>query len=182
MGIGTLIIFIAVIIIAAIAAAVLITTGGALQSRALTTGRQTEEEIASGVKIFSVIGSDAVNDSAIEDIDLLIRLNPGAMPIKWDTTLITFDTVDYSMDMTYSGANVTGSANTYRIEYLQQGPDYKEGYINQGDIVRVYIELNQSIEEKEIVRMEIIPATGLSTMVRFVTPSAMTTSRVFLFP
>jgi len=62
MGIGALIIFIAIILIAAIAASVLITTGGSLQQKALITGSQTEEAIASGIEAMTVVASDASAD------------------------------------------------------------------------------------------------------------------------
>ena len=57
MGVGTLIIFIAVILVAAVAAAVLISTAGSLQQRALVTGGQAEQGVSTGAEAVSVMAT-----------------------------------------------------------------------------------------------------------------------------
>ena len=72
MGIGTLIIFIALLLVAAIAAGVLIQSSGSLQEKALTTGDQAEGQIATNVRIVEVSATDGRDG----EINLFNQLHP----------------------------------------------------------------------------------------------------------
>jgi len=111
MGIGALIIFIAIILIAAVAASVLITTGGSLQQKALITGTQTEEAIASGIEAMTVVASDASGGSnghgaitahKVGDFKVMVRLQSGSQGLNLNNTIVTVDTETSSTSMTYN--------------------------------------------------------------------------------
>lgn len=86
-GIGTLIVFIAMVLVAAIAAGVLINTAGFLQTQAEATGEESTEQVTDSLKILSSTGV-AGNDGEIETVELRVGLRPGSGPINVSETTI----------------------------------------------------------------------------------------------
>ncbi|SDK84993.1 archaellin/type IV pilin N-terminal domain-containing protein [Natronorubrum texcoconense] len=97
-GIGTLIVFIAMVLVAAIAAGVLINTAGVLQSQASDTGSETQEAVANQIEVVNAVGEiepeggpDDVD--VVDRLDLTIKQSAGAGPID-----LTSMTVQYTSD------------------------------------------------------------------------------------
>jgi len=80
-GIGTLIVFIAMVLIAAVASSVLITTSETLQSRAKTVGTSTIREVSAGITVESVTGFTNVDKTKITHLALTIRPRAGSKDI-----------------------------------------------------------------------------------------------------
>ncbi|MEM4780613.1 MAG: archaellin/type IV pilin N-terminal domain-containing protein [Halalkalicoccus sp.] len=89
-GIGTLIVFIAMVLVAAIAAGVLINTAGFLQTQAEDTGTESTEQVSDRVQVVSAIGSvNASGDEpVIEEVNLTFQKAPGANSIAMEDVLI----------------------------------------------------------------------------------------------
>jgi archaeal flagellin FlaB len=185
MGVGTLIIFIAMILVAAVAAAVLISTSSSLQQRSLLTGSQAEEGISTGAEAVSVTAANASGDHVIEDFEMLLRLQAGSSPMNFNNTVLLVDTTDHAWNMDYSGSTsyqVSTSTGHYGIEYVKQGPDYESGYLSRGDVVKMTFNVSSAVAENKRVRLKIVPRVGVATLVEFTTPDVMTDQRVSLWP
>jgi archaeal flagellin FlaB len=186
MGIGTLIIFIAMILVAAVAAAVLINTAGSLQQRALTTGGQTEQAVATGAEAISVTATNGSVDHQLEELELMLRLNPGSNEMNLNNTVLIMDTQKESYDYEYSGSSdtweISSSTGKYAVDWIKSGPDYEAGYLSRGDVIKLKFNVSVAIGENKRVRMKIIPRVGQPTLVEFTTPDVMTDNRVNLWP
>jgi flagellin FlaB len=86
-GIGTLIVFIAMVLIAAVAASVLINTSETLQSRAKAVGTSTIREVSAGIAIEQVTGYTNPSRSLIKYLALQVRPRAGSKDI--DLSLCT---------------------------------------------------------------------------------------------
>ena len=87
-GIGTLIVFIAMVLVAAIAAGVLINTAGFLQSQAEATGEESTDLVSERIEVTSSVGIVAASGDTLEEIRLTVTGAPGADDIDLTDTTI----------------------------------------------------------------------------------------------
>jgi len=83
-GIGTLIVFIALVLVAAIAAGVLINTAGFLQTQAEETGSESTDQVADNINVIGQVGSVLEDDggtNAVYEARLTVQRSPGSSEI-----------------------------------------------------------------------------------------------------
>ncbi|MDB2252465.1 flagellin [Halorubrum ezzemoulense] len=89
-GIGTLIVFIAMVLVAAIAAGVLINTAGFLQTQAEATGQESTQQVSDRLQVVSQSGTfdDNQGDGQIVELDFVLAQSPGASNVDLSETSV----------------------------------------------------------------------------------------------
>jgi len=119
-GIGTLIVFIAMVLVAAIAAGVLINTAGLLQSQAEATGEESTAQVSNQVLVQTVTGETNADGDQIDDIAMQVSLAPGANAIDLEAANYLYIGPDgsESLDPSDIGGDVRLTDSTTSAELL----------------------------------------------------------------
>ena len=185
MGVGTLIIFIALLLVAAVAAGVLIQTAGSLQQRALATGTQATGQISTNAQTIEVSAVDGT--TTMENFSVIMKLAPGSNPIELGSVIYSLGTSNTTTTYIYNGnesytVSAVNQNGTFGITYLQTGTNAQAGVLVRGDVIRLDVRSPRAIGSGEDLRLNFIPKTGTSTLTQFTVPDVISTQRVYLYP
>jgi len=123
MGMGTLVIFIALILVAAVAAKVLISTTGTLQSKALTTGKATSHEVGTSLRIIDTYAEDG-SDQQLDWVYQTIKLSSGSDELRLSDMLMSLNLDDSSTQYQYtSTARCDNVSYTYNYTENTSSPN-----------------------------------------------------------
>ena len=130
-GIGAMIIFIALILVAAVASTIIIKTAEELQQRAETTGDDTRDEISGKIQIIGAFVSTESTATTADEITLIVQLSAGSdttllSDISWlivcdagtssGTNTAAFSTVATTLDGTgYAATDAVDSGETFLV-------------------------------------------------------------------
>jgi len=110
-GIGTLIIFIAMVLVAAVAAGVLINTSGMLEAQASTTADDTQDQVTNNVEFVSATGEVDSGGDVINAVSFTVMKGAGADSISIDDATLEFASND---DVeTYNLEDAAGDGDTF---------------------------------------------------------------------
>ena len=117
-GIGTLIVFIAMVLVAAIAAGVLINTAGFLQSQAEATGEESTELVSERIETTSAHGIVADGGEVLGSVQVGVTAAPGAEDIDLSSTVVQVNGPDgqETLVMAEYGAGVAADDTTFVAE------------------------------------------------------------------
>ena len=180
MGVGVLIIFIAMLLVAAIAAGVLITTVTSLQQKALTTGQETRGEISTHSNFIEVSATDG-QDGDLENLSFIMRLAAGSDPIDLNDVLLTVSLNNMTGNLRYD-ASEDPSTEKFNVTYQVSGTEHRDGFLVRGDVVDIDCIPPRNLVEDESVRITFIPKIGTQSVVEFRTPSVVSKQNVIFFP
>jgi len=136
-GIGALIVFIALVLVAGIAATVIIQTSTMLETQTAATGSETTREVATGVAVYSIEGY-AATSSDISKLAIMIRPRAGTDSIDVSNAYVEISNTNKKIILNYtdsfyskpSGLNDIFSANVFPDD------DYAFGNVNNRDGTR----------------------------------------------
>ena len=155
-GIGTLIVFIALVLVAAIAAGVLINTAGFLQSQAEQTGQESTDQVANNLQL--VTASGEVLGDEVENVQYTVQLAPGSDPVNLEET-----TVQYFGD-------------AQNQDEVDGGDVFEDDLIESGETVDTVegAELGGNLGEGDEVEAVVVTEDGSSVTFQFTVPDPIT--------
>ena len=108
-GIGAMIVFIAMVLVAGIAASVLIQTSTRLESQAMATGQETIGEVSTGLAVFDITGYANIankdnwhNSSNISKVCITVRPRAGSQGVDLNTVFIEVSDTNYKVVFDYN--------------------------------------------------------------------------------
>ncbi len=183
-GIGTLIVFIAMVLVAAIAAGVLINTAGFLQSQSEQTGEQSTQQVTDRLEPVSKTGivTGSPGSETIGTVELTVQKAPGASDINVSSATLEYVGPDGTDRIAMNTEGSGPLANSGGFESVQ---DEKTSigsapYILNDEADRLVVKLdlgeftdNGDLEPGQEATIRINSQSGSTSVIRIQVPQSL---------
>jgi flagellin FlaB len=190
MGVGTLLIFIAMILVAAVAAGVLVQTAYKLQQQAEATGDEALQDVATGFKVLAVWGTTD-SSGVIDQVYLKIALTAGSPGINLNSTKIEIvqtiggsTSSEITLDAAAAYLGIAGTTVFGMEELRDMAPVTDAGMMTSGDVFEIHLDLNatsgisMALDPQEQISVLLMPKHGVPTYIEITAPSTLEASSV----
>lgn len=167
-GIGTLIVFIAMVLVAAIAAGVLINTAGFLQSSAEQTGAESSQQVTDRVQEINTVGIVNSTGPSIETVNITVRRAPGSSDIDLENLTISWIGPSGADTFIYGSGYTVGDIKGVSDNVLDTSDDRAVLSINLSDG-----STPAELESGDDVTIRITTEAGGTTTVRISVPPSL---------
>lgn len=188
-GIGTLIIFIAMVLVAAIAAAVLINVSGILQQRAMSTGKESIEEVSSNIVVKSILGNTNTGRANLDSFNITVSTASGARRMDLRQLIIKISNGANLTIQKYSASGVTNGTYFTATELRDPSnvftPD--NPVLDSSTLVMISMIPSSNttpvyFPARQPYRLELIPERGASMIIEGTTPASYSLDLIDLYP
>ena len=179
-GIGTLIVFIAMVLVAAIAAGVWVNTAGFLQATAEDTGQESVDQVTERLDVVNEHATVNSSGEGVGYLNLTVGLASGAGAVDMDDTTIKYLSNDEVATLTNS-SDATASSSEFKLTAIEEtDSDDSYGVLNSDEdryevvISATDIEPNgEGLTTSETVQLEITTQAGGTTDVVLTMPDQL---------
>ena len=195
-GIGAMIVFIAMVLVAGIAASVLIQTSTRLESQAMMTVRETTKEVSTGLYIVNIEGYNV--SGVIVRMAIIVRPRAGSADIDLAEAVIvisdsvtknfltyddaTYTDTDFIDGDIFTADNFTSDATHFSIIVLEDADgscsSAASAVINSGDYVILGINTSlcfaPGLSPRDDIWGMVIPELGSPGVIHFKCPASFT--------
>ncbi|WP_049988032.1 archaellin/type IV pilin N-terminal domain-containing protein [Halobellus rufus] len=122
-GIGTLIVFIAMVLVAAIAAGVLVNTAGFLQATAEDAGQESVDKVTNRLDVVSSHGliNDTGGDLAVDSLNITVRLAAGSGGVNLEDTTIKYVSSSKAKNLVYNNSSTADGSTLLNVSRYEDG-------------------------------------------------------------
>lgn len=94
----------------------------------------------------------------------------------------TTSATSFSEDIIFIvGAGSALDQGAYAVDYLLKSSNWKEGYLQRGDVIKMVMVAPHTLEEDQEIDVRVIPKTGSPRTIAIVVPDLVNAKRVYMF-